>query len=134
VSRFSNKLSHQGRQLKTAILGIKSLDEGLKDFADTFKAIQLGDQVKPQPQCIYFTDFEAFRKAMTPQRFAILKMIREKHPDSISGLADMAGRNIKNVSEDVRALVNLGLVEISQAGRNKAPHLRFEKITVELSV
>jgi predicted transcriptional regulator len=119
---------------KNVTMGIKSLREGLKDFSDTFKAIQHGNQVKPQPEGIYFTDFEAFRKAMTPQRFAILKMIREKHPDSISGLADMAGRNIKNVSEDVRALVNLGLVEISQAGTNKAPHLRYSKITVELAV
>lgn len=115
-------------------MGIKSIRDGLKDFADTFKAIQHGEQIKPQPEGIYFTDFEAFRKAMTPQRYALLKMIREKHPDSISGLADMSCRNIKNISDDVKVLVNLGLVEISQTGRSKAPHLRYEKITVELAV
>lgn len=119
---------------KKVTMGIKSLREGLNDFADTFKAIQRGEQVKSQPEGIYFTDFEAFRKAMTPQRYALLKMIREKHPDSISGLAEMSGRNIKNVSDDVNALVNLGLVEISRSGKNKAPHLRYEKITVELAV
>lgn len=115
-------------------MAIKTLSEGFDDFSDTFKALQRGEQIKPQPEGIYFTDFEAFRKAMTPQRFALLKMIREKHPDSISGLAEMSARNIKNVSDDVKALVNLGLVEISQTGKNKAPHLRYEKITVELAV
>jgi predicted transcriptional regulator len=121
-------------KVKNVTMGIKSLREGLKDFSDTFKAIQQGEQVKPQPEGIYFTDFEAFRKAMTPQRFALLKMIREQHPDSISGLAEMSHRNIKNVSDDVRALVNLGLVEVSKTGKNKAPHLRYEKIMVELAV
>lgn len=115
-------------------MGIKSLRDGLQDFSNTFKGLQKGEQVKPLPEGIYFTDFEAFRKAMTPQRFALLKMIREKHPDSISGLAEISARNIKNVSDDVKALVNLGLVEISQTGKNKAPHLRYEKIIVELAV
>lgn len=119
---------------KKVTMGIKSLRDGLHDFSNTFKALQKGEQVKPLTEGIYFTDFEAFRKAMTPQRFALLKMIREKHPDSISGLAEISARNIKNVSDDVKALVNLGLVEISQTGKNKAPHLRYEKITVEIAV
>jgi predicted transcriptional regulator len=119
---------------KNVTMGIKSLREGLKDFSDTFKAIQEGAQVKAQPEGIYFTDFVAFRKAMTPQRYTILKLIREKHPDSISSLATISGRNIKNVSDDVKALVNLGLVEKLQSGRNKAPHLKYEKITLELAV
>jgi predicted transcriptional regulator len=119
---------------KKVTMGIKSLRDGLQDFSNTFKALQKGEQAKPLPEGIYFTDFEAFRKAMTPQRFALLKMIREKHPDSISGLAEISARNIKNVSDDVKVLVNLGLVEISQTGKNKAPHLRYEKITVELAV
>lgn len=119
---------------KNVTMGIKSLRDGLKGFVDTFKAIQQGEQVKPQPEGIYFTDFEAFRKAMTPQRYTILKLIREKHPDSISSLAAISGRNIKNVSDDVKALINLGLVETLQSGRNKAPHVKYEKITLELAV
>lgn len=119
---------------KNVTMGIKSLREGLKDFADTFKALQNGEQICPQAEGIYFTDFNAFRKAMTPQRFALLKMIRQNHPDSISCLADLSGRNIKNVSDDVKALVNLGLVEISQTGKHKAPHLKYDKIMVELAV
>lgn len=119
---------------RNVTMGIKSLRDGLEDFADTFKALQHGEQVHPQPEGIYFTDFEAFCKAMTPQRFALLKMIREQHPGSISSLAELSGRNIKNVSDDVKVLVNLGLVELSQTGKNKAPHLRYEKIMVELAV
>ena len=119
---------------KKVQMGIKPLRQGLHEFAETFKAVQSGEKVKPQPVGIYFTNFEAFRKAMTPQRFLLLKMIREKQPGSISELAKMAGRDIKNVSEDVSALVALGLVELTQTGRNKAPRVRFEKITLEIAV
>ena len=119
---------------KNVTMGIKSHRDGFDNFADTFKAIQQGEQVKPQPEGIYFTDFEAFRKAMTPQRYSILKLIREKHPESISGLAVISWRNIKNVSDGVKALINLGLVETLQSGRNKSPHLKYEKITLELAV
>jgi predicted transcriptional regulator len=119
---------------KNVQIGIKPLRQGLKEFAETFKAVQSGEKVKPQPEGIYFTNFEAFRKAMTPQRFALLKMIREKQPGSISELAEIAGRDIKNVSEDVRVLVGLGLVELARTGRNKAPRVRFEKITLEIAV
>jgi predicted transcriptional regulator len=34
----------------------------------------------------------------------------------------------------VRALVGLGLVELAKTGRNKAPRVRFEKITLEIAV
>jgi predicted transcriptional regulator len=119
---------------KKVQMGIKPLRQGLNEFAETFKAVQRGEKVTPQPVGIYFTNFEAFRKAMTPQRFVLLKMIREKQPGSISELAEMAGRDIKNVSEDVRALAGLGLVELAKSGRNKAPRVRFEKITLEIAV
>jgi len=119
---------------KNVTMGIKPLRDGLKDFSATFKAVQRGEPVKAKAEGIYFTDFVAFRKAMTPQRFALLKLIREQHPDSVSTLAALAGRDMKNVSDDLKALVKLGLVEILQTGRNKAPHLRYEKITLELAV
>lgn len=48
---------------KNVTMGIKSIREGLRDFADTFKAVQRGEEVKAQPEGINFTDFEAFRKA-----------------------------------------------------------------------
>jgi predicted transcriptional regulator len=60
-------------------------------------------------------------------------MFREKHPSSISNLPEISVRNIKNVSDDMKALVNVGLVEISQTGKCKAPNLRYVKITVRLA-
>lgn len=60
---------------------IKSLRDGLKDFADTFKAVQYGEHVKAQPEGIYFTDTEAFCKAMTPDQLEGVKLVGEKLPD-----------------------------------------------------
>ena len=60
-------------------------------------------------------------------------MIREKRQGPINELAEMSGRDIKNVSEEERALVALGLVELAKTGRNKASRVRFKKITLEIA-
>ncbi len=99
---------------KKVVLGIKSLEEGLENFAETFKALESGKRVQPQPEGIFFTNFEAYHNAMNSNRFALLKLIRENSPDSINSLASMSGRAVEDVSEDLRVLVKLGLVDIFQ--------------------
>ena len=56
-------------RVKHVKIGIKSVKEILKDTAETMKRLERGERLKPvkEPE-IYFTSFEAFRKAMTPKR------------------------------------------------------------------
>ena len=46
---------------------IKSLEEGLKDFRATWKAVAAGKKVTPR-KGTYFTSLEAARKVLTPKR------------------------------------------------------------------
>jgi predicted transcriptional regulator len=113
---------------------IKSQKQMLRECAETMDAVICGEQVEPQEPEYSFTSFEAFRRAMTPQRFALLKLIREKQPDSIKELAAFAGRDMKNVSEDVKILLEMDLLELEKHGKCKAPRLHYDGFRLEVAV
>lgn len=62
---------------------IKSHQQTMDEFAAICDATINGEKIAGEEAQYSFTSFEAFRKAMTPQRFALLKVIREKRPESI---------------------------------------------------
>ena len=71
---------------------------------------------------------------MTPQRFALLKVIREKQPESIKDLAEITNRDIKNVSEVVKILLDMDLIEMEKHGKCKAPRLHYDGFRLEVAV
>jgi predicted transcriptional regulator len=115
---------------------IKTLDEGLKDFRATWKAVAAGKKVTPR-QGTYFTSLEAARKVLTPKRLQLLRAIRQRRPDSVYQLARLVGRDFKNVHADVQALAAYGLVALkkSQAGRRTTvPRVPFSAIEFRIAV
>ena len=99
-------------RVKKVKVGIKSLKEILKDTADVMKRVEKGEHLKPvkEPE-IYFTSFEALRKALTPKRLELMHIIKTKKPSSINELARVARRDVKNIAEDVKYLEQMGLIE-----------------------
>ena len=83
---------------------IKPHDQTMAEFAAICNAVICGEKVKPEEPQYSFTSFEAFRKAMNPLRFALLKVIRENKPESVKELAAITNRDMKNISEDVKIL------------------------------
>jgi predicted transcriptional regulator len=113
---------------------IKPHEQMMRECVEIMDAAIRGEQVKPEEPQYSFTSFEAFRKAMTPQRFALLKVIREKQPESIKELAAITGRDMKNISEDVKILLEMDLIEMEKHGKNKAPRLHYEGFRLEVAV
>jgi predicted transcriptional regulator len=116
------------------VITIKSVEETLREAQAIMEAIMRGEEVPSRAPEYSFSSFEAFRKAMTPQRFNLLRTIREKRPESIQTLAKLTGRDMKNISEDVRALVDMELVELEPHGRSKTPRLKYDGIRLEVAV
>jgi len=115
---------------------IQSLEEGLKDFRAAWKAAATGKSVAPR-QGTYFTSLEAARKVLTPKRLELLRAIRRDRPASISQLAQLLGRDFKNVHADVQALARYGLVSLtpSRAGRRTtAPRVPFSVLEFRIAV
>lgn len=120
-------------RVKKLRIGIKDMDRFLDDFVKTAEAIERGENVKSS-RGIYFTSLEAFRKVLTVQRMRLLRLIREKRPDSLHQLARLSGRNIKNVSEDVKHLAQVGLIDVKDSGKKISAFVDYDKILLEIAV
>lgn len=116
--------------VKKINIGIKNLNESLKDFADTWKELESGKKVKKE-EGIYFESIDAVRSVLTNNRLLILKTIKEKHPKSIYELSKILGRNLKNVNQDLDMLFRIGLVELKKEKTDKnrvIPFVNYNEI------
>lgn len=123
-------------RVKRVRIGIKGIKEILQDFVKTGKAIERGEKVKKEAG-IYFESVEAFRKALTPKRLELLHLIKERRAHSLQELSRQAGRNIKNVTQDVELLTNLGLIEVGRkkAGRKEVtPKVGYDALELVITV
>jgi predicted transcriptional regulator len=120
---------------KNITIGIKSLDEGLADISEALKARERGEKVSPR-RGIYFENLDAFRKILTEKRLELLHVVKHDKPDTIHELSRLLGRDIKNVSDDLKYLSDLGLVSLENAseGKRVSPRVQFDKIRLEISI
>lgn len=100
---------------------------------ETGEALAHGQEVKEEAG-VYFTNIEAFRKAITPKRLELLNIIKVNRPRSINELASLARRNIKNVADDMKLLAQVGLVEIKEVENRAAPQVDYDEIDVRIAV
>jgi predicted transcriptional regulator len=123
-------------KVKKIDIGIKGLKESLKDFADTWKALERGNNIKKQ-EGIYFDSIDAMKAVLTNHRLLILKTIREYKPKSIYELAKILRRDLKNVRQDLRLLSEVGLVIFKETETDKRrimPEVNYAKILLEIQV
>lgn len=120
-------------RVKKVRIGIKSIEDALSDAKETMKKIERGEKLGRE-QGVYFSSFEAFRKALTPKRLALLHTIKTNRPKSLRELAEIAKRDIKNVSEDVRYLEQIGLIEKKGNDREIRPAISYDRIALEIAI
>lgn len=117
---------------------IRRLGDALDSFRETWKAVEEGKKVERQGGT-YFTSLEAARKVLTPRRMQLLRAIRREAPGSLNRLAQLVGRDLENVQEDVRALAAHGLVSLKKDRRVSGryvtiPRVKFREIEVRIAV
>jgi predicted transcriptional regulator len=123
-------------KIKKIDIGIKGLKESLGDFADTWKKLEAGKRVKKE-EGIYFESVDAMRAVLTNKRLLILKTIKEKEPGSVYELAKLLNRDLKNISQDIKLLAEVGLVTLEKIEKEKkriVPHVDYSKILLEIPV
>jgi predicted transcriptional regulator len=122
-------------KVKRVKIGIRPPGTIFEEAAAVISQIEAGKKVPAQPEWLYFSDVREMGKVLTPKRLELLKMIRDHRPESVRALAELTGRHVKNVAEDLALLVSLGLVEMKAGGgpgRKKAPRVGYETLTVEV--
>jgi len=90
------------KEVKKVKIEIKDINDIFEDVKETIRKIGKGEKLKPvkEPE-IYFTSFEAFRKALTPKKLELLHIIKTKKPQSINELARMAKRDFLKLFAEV---------------------------------
>lgn len=114
---------------------IRSVDQVLEDFREAFQAAQEGKPF-PKREGVFFTSLEAARNLLTPERVKLLRLIRQRKPDSLYELAQLAGRDLKNVHEDIELLERHGILRTTlrrQLERpRRIPEVQYDEILVHI--
>jgi len=92
-------------------------DNGI--FNSLFKKIVKGTEEEYD-----FTGIKLLRKLLTNKKAKILYLLKTKKPKSIYLLAKMAERGFKSVSEDIKFLEKIGLIDIIAEKTGKRTRLR----------
>lgn len=111
-------------------------EEYFKGLNDIFEQAHKG-KLKPQPRQIIVSSINDLNSILTPERVKILQTIRESAPQSISELADLLGRDRRNVIHDLTYLKGLGFVDFEdekRARRARKPTVDYDAVHITIPI
>jgi len=104
--------------MKTIVIGIMPQDK----IRERVYAIARGKyKPKPSEPKIWFTSMKSLSEVLSDDNRALLKVIREAQPESISSLAEMTGRKPGNLSRTLKTMSNYGIVEMKREKNHVRP-------------
>jgi predicted transcriptional regulator len=97
-------------------------DQVREAFSTVARAVRQGKKLPRAIPVLSFPSIAEIARTLTPKRLELLRLIRRYRPQSVCQLASLAERDIKNVSTDLRVLLeNLGLVETQERETSRQP-------------
>ncbi|ADH86531.1 winged helix DNA-binding protein [Desulfurivibrio alkaliphilus] len=79
---------------------------------------------------VWFTSMKSLAEVLSDDNRALLKVISELHPDSISALAAATGRKTGNLSRTLKTMSRYGLVEMRREKRRVRPIARATEFRI----
>ena len=76
---------------------------------------------KPSEPRIWFTSMRSLAEVLSDENRALLKVIQETRPQSITSLAEMTGRTPGNLSRTLKTMSNYGFVEMKREKNHVRP-------------
>ena len=104
--------------MKTIVVGIMSQER----MRERVLSIAKGEyKPKPSEPKIWFTSMRSLAEVLSDENRALLKVICESKPESISSLASMTGRQPGNLSRTLKTMSNYGFVEMKRENKFLRP-------------
>ena len=104
--------------MKTIVVGILSQEK----IRERMLSIARGDcKPKSTDPKIWFTSMRSLAEVLSDDNRALLKVIQDSKPESISSLADITGRKSGNLSRTLKTMSNYGFVEMNRENRHVRP-------------
>jgi predicted transcriptional regulator len=79
---------------------------------------------------IWFTSMKSLAEVLSDDNRALLKIIREAQPKSITGLAALTGRKPGNLSRTLKTMSGYGLVEMKRENRHVRPVVKATEFQI----
>jgi predicted transcriptional regulator len=104
--------------MKAIVVGILPQDR----IRERVLAIARGEyKPKAAEPKIWFTSMRSLAEVLSDDNRALLKVIQDAKPHSISTLAEMTGRTPGNLSRTLKTMSNYGFVEMKRENRHVRP-------------
>ena len=95
-------------------------------------AIARGDhQPRPSEPKIWFTSMRSLAEVLSDDNRALLRVIRERKPESLSQLAEFTGRAPSNLSRTLKTMERYGLVEMRRDLRSVRPVVKAIEFVIQ---
>ena len=113
--------------MKKVIIGIAS-QQAIRARA---LAVARGEhQPRPDEPKIWFTSMRSLAEVLSDDNRALLRLIREQKPESLSQLAEVTGRAPSNLSRTLRTMERYGLVEMQRELRTVKPVVKVSEFVI----
>ena len=104
--------------MKTIVIGIMPQEK----IRERVLAIARGDyKPKASEPKIWFTSMKSLAEVLSDDNRALLKIITETKPQSISALAETTGRKPGNLSRTLHTMSHYGIVDLRQEKNHVRP-------------
>ncbi|OBS08231.1 HVO_A0114 family putative DNA-binding protein [Acidihalobacter prosperus] len=113
--------------MKQIVIGIMPQEQ----IRERMLAIARGEyKPKPSEPKVWFTSMRSLAEVLSDDNRALLKVIMETKPESISALAEATGRKQGNLSRTLKTLSNYGIVEMRRENRHVRPIAKASKFRI----
>jgi len=104
--------------MKPIVIGIMAQER----IRERVLAIARGDY-KPRPgePKVWFTSMRSLAEVLSDENRALLRLIAEAQPASISALAELSGRKQGNLSRTLKTMSRYGIVELERERNQVRP-------------
>ena len=97
--------------MKAVVVGIMSQER----MRERVLAIARGEyKPKPGEPKVWFTSMRSLAEVLSDDNRALLQVIQQTRPESISSLAEMTGRSPGNLSRTLKTMSNYGIVDLKR--------------------
>ncbi len=94
-------------------------------------AIARGDYTpKPDEPRVWFTSMKSLAEVLSDDNRALLKVITETQPESISALAQTTGRRPGNLSRTLKTMSHYGIVELKREKNHVRPVVKASEFRI----
>ena len=113
--------------MRKMVIGIMPQDK----IRERILAIARGEyKPKRNEPKVWFPSMKSVAEVLSDNNRALLKMIAEMQPESLSELADAAGRKPSNLSRTLKTMEHYGFVELRKRNRTVKPIVKATEFEI----